>query len=80
MEPITTKQALPAGGDALILSPQELQEFTARKRPCWQARELGHLHIPFRTRTDGSLIVFWDDVRPRSELAPKKREPQLRIK
>jgi hypothetical protein len=64
---------------AMTLTPQELEELTARKRPRWQARELHHLLIPFKMRTDGSLIVFWDDVRPRSELAPKKREPQLRI-
>jgi len=63
----------------LVLTPHELEGLTARKRPSWQARELQHLHIPFKTRTDGTLIVFWDDVKPRYELAPKKREPQLKI-
>ena len=63
----------------LVLTSQELEALTARKRPRWQARELRHLLIPFKTRTDGTLIVFWDDVKPRYELAPKKREPQLKI-
>jgi hypothetical protein len=67
------------GMGTLVLTPQELEGLTSRKRPRWQARELRHLLIPFKTRTDGSLIVFWDDVRPRHELPPKKREPQIRI-
>lgn len=61
-----------------VLSPQELQELTQRVRPGWQRRQLDHLGIPYKPRTDGSLIVFWEDVRGPHNPQPR-REPQLRL-
>jgi hypothetical protein len=63
----------------VILTPEQLEELTARKRPSWQARELEHLHIPYQTRTDGTLIVWAEDARPNQEQAPQRRRPQLKF-
>lgn len=62
----------------MILTPADLKLLTKRVKPAWQRRELEKLGIPFRTRSDGSLIVFWDDVRPVHNAKPR-REPQLRL-
>lgn len=62
-----------------VLSPQELQDLTHRVRPGWQRRELEHLGIPYRKRSDGSLIVFWEDVRTPHTARPVLREPQVRL-
>ncbi len=63
----------------MILSPEELQQLTQRTKPAWQRRELEHLGIPYKPRSDGSLIVFWEDVRGTHTVQPKAREPQLRL-
>lgn len=65
----------------MILTAQDIEDLTKKKRPSAQARELAHLGIKYRVRTDGTLIVFLDDVRPIYATATekKKREPQLRI-
>jgi Domain of unknown function (DUF4224) len=63
----------------VILTPEELVTLTRRVKSGWQRRELQHLGIPFRARSDGSLIVFWEDVRPPHNQQPKPREPQLRL-
>lgn len=61
-----------------VLSPQDLETLTQRVRPGWQRRELEHLGIPYKTRSNGTLIVFWEDVRGTHNARPK-REPQLRL-
>lgn len=63
----------------MILTPEELATLTQRSRPGWQAKQLEHLQIPYRRRTDGTLIVFWEDVRKQDNAAPARREPQLRL-
>lgn len=63
----------------MILTDEELQALTHRTKPAWQRRELEHLGIPYKPRSDGSLIVFWEDVRATHTVQPKSREPQLRL-
>jgi hypothetical protein len=62
----------------MILSSQELAELTGKTRPGWQARELDFLHIPYRRRSDGSLIVYRCDAYPVQD-KPPVREPQVRL-
>lgn len=61
----------------MILTPGEVEALTKKERPGWQARELDHLGIPYRRRSDGSLLVLWDDVRATQDVRP--REPTLRL-
>lgn len=63
----------------MILTAAELTELTKKTRPGWQRRELEYLGIPYKPRKDGSLIVFWEDVRATHTVQPKSREPQLRL-
>ncbi len=63
----------------MILTPEELEALTKRTKPAWQRRELEFLGIPYKPRSDGSLIVFWEDVRATHNVQPKEREPQLRL-
>ncbi len=42
----------------LVLSPQEIIEVTARTKPSSQAKQLTHLGVPFKPRTDGTLVVL----------------------
>lgn len=62
----------------MFLTASELEELTHRKYPAWQARELTKLGIPFRRRTDGTLVVLRDDCRTEQDSRPK-RSPQLRF-
>lgn len=62
----------------MILTPEDLQLLTQRTKPAWQRRELEKLRIPYKARSNGSLIVFWEDVRGSHNPAPR-REPQLRL-
>jgi hypothetical protein len=41
-----------------LLTPIELAELTGKKRHKAQARELDKLRIPYRVRSNGSLIVL----------------------
>lgn len=41
----------------MLLTAQELCDLTGRTKPTAQARQLDHLGIPYRTRTDGTLIA-----------------------
>jgi hypothetical protein len=59
------------------LSETEIVALTARERHAWQARQLDHLGIPYRRRTDGSLVVLRVHVESVQHQAPK-REPRLR--
>lgn len=44
-------------GLSIVLSPQDLVELTGREKPAFQRKQLEHLKIPFKARTDGTLIV-----------------------
>ena len=63
----------------MILSPQELVELTGKRRPSWQARELEFLHIPYKPRSDGTLIVYRSDAYPVQDKPPAPREPRVRL-
>lgn len=63
----------------MILTHEELVLLTGKDRPGWQRRELEFLGIPCKPRSDGSLIVFWEDVRAVQGVQSARREPQLRL-
>ncbi len=62
----------------MILTLPELAELTGRTRRGAQARVLTHLGIPFKSRPDGSLVVFHHDIHA---TPPQKqpRAPALRL-
>lgn len=63
---------------SICLTNKEIQELTNRKYYAAQARELDHLGIPYKPRTDGSLIV----LRVHVEVEQKRKvatEPQLHL-
>lgn len=60
-----------------VLTKDDLAEITGKTKAAWQARELEHLGIPYRRRSNGSLLVFWEDVRGTKGEQP--RRPQLRL-
>jgi len=62
-----------------LLTHEELVELTKKTYPAWQKRELDFLGIPSKPRSDGSLIVFWADVRATHNVQPTPREPQVRL-
>lgn len=60
----------------MLLTPDELRELTGLMRPKAQARQLDHLGIPYRTRSDGTLVV----LRAHLETPHYRRpEPRLRV-
>lgn len=46
----------------MILTLSDLAELTGKVRRSAQARVLRHLGIPFKTRPNGSLVVFQHDL------------------
>jgi len=54
-----------------VLAPKEVQMLTGKKRCNAQARELNHMGINHRQRTDGSVLVIDVDV-PVSLSTPKE--------
>lgn len=60
----------------MILTPQDIEAITRKSKPAWQKRELDHLGIPSKRRSDGSLLVFWSDVHAAQQ--PVRAEPQVR--
>lgn len=50
----------------------ELMRLTGKARRKQQIQELIHLRIPFKVRSDGSVIV-------EQNIAPVKREPELHL-
>jgi hypothetical protein len=65
------------GKDVVLLSATEIAELTGRDRPGWQARELDHLGIPYRRRSDGSLVVLRIHVEGTQDIP--RRQPQVRL-
>lgn len=60
----------------MILAPDDLVRLTGRVRSGAQARQLSAWGLPFKRRTDGSIVVLEADVV--SSPQPKK-EPKLRF-
>ena len=58
----------------MILSKTELIELTGKKRPKTQKVELVALGIPFKERTDGTLVVYHVHAYP---TVPQPTEPRL---
>lgn len=75
-EPVLSRQAQRGRVGSMLLTPQEIIELTGRVKYRAQARQLAHLGIPYRVRTDGSLIVLRSDIDGRQSM---RREPQLRL-
>jgi hypothetical protein len=66
---------------SIVLTREEIAEITARVRLSAQMRQLEHLGIPYRVRSDGSLLVLRIHVNvfePPAE-APQRRAPRLRF-
>lgn len=61
----------------MLLTAAEIAELTNKDRPGWQARELDHLGIPYRRRTDGSLVVLRAHVEGTQDVP--RRQPQVRL-
>ncbi|MFT3804972.1 MAG: DUF4224 domain-containing protein [Burkholderiaceae bacterium] len=53
----------------VILSDEQIVELTRRKRRSSQQQQLRALGIPFRLRTDGSIVVFEHDLVPQAQKA-----------
>lgn len=56
----------------LILTDQQIEALTKRKRFSAQARALSFLGIPYRPRADGSLVVCVDDLKPTEPTPPRR--------
>jgi hypothetical protein len=63
----------------VLLTAEDLVALTGKMRPSAQKRELDYLGVPARTRSDGSLVVLWEDVRGTQGVAGIRRDPQLRM-
>lgn len=61
----------------MILSEEEIVVLTKKSRHAWQARELDFLGIPYKPRSDGSLLVLRIHVEATQDTP--RREPQLRL-
>lgn len=67
----------------LTLTPADLVEITGKVKFAAQARELDTLGIPYRRRSDGSLLVLLSDVDPNHRdphaTTQTRRAPELRL-
>ncbi len=61
----------------MILTQDEIQRYTNKKRHTAQARELKAMGIPFKQRSDGSPVVLQDDLL--SSRATTSKAPKLRL-
>jgi hypothetical protein len=61
----------------MFLTEEELIELSGRRRHGYQRRQLDHLGIPYRVRTDGSLIVLRIHVEVAHD--PKPKAPRVRL-
>lgn len=60
----------------MFLTAEELVELTHRVKGAWQAKELDRLGIPYRRRSDGTLVVLREDCRLAQDRP--SRAPRLR--
>ena len=51
----------------MILSDSDLVSLTGRQRKSAQRRELDALGIPYKTRRDGSIVVFVEDCHAKTD-------------
>jgi hypothetical protein len=63
----------------VILTPEELEAFTLKPTPRRQMRVLDFLGVKYRPRPDGTLIVLRIHAYGPQDIAPVRREPQLRL-
>lgn len=65
----------------MILSNLELIELTRRVKYASQAKQLSAMSIPYRKRTDGSLVVFKEDLHATTkerQASPRLHLPKVR--
>lgn len=62
----------------MILSEQQIRELTSRKRHDAQKRQLTQLGIPYKERTDGTLVVYAVHAYPVASVAFES-EPSLHL-
>lgn len=63
----------------MILSPADLTTLTGKQRYSAQARELNHMTIPFRRRSDGSLVVLLEALGAR-EAAQEMPRSKIKLR
>lgn len=63
----------------MILTPEELEQFTLKPTPKRQKRVLDFLGVRYRERPDGTLIVLRIHAYGPQDASPARREPQLRL-
>lgn len=64
----------------IVLSTEDLVALTKKEKPTYQAKQLVHLGIPYKARTDGSLVVLRAHVEGLlGAVSDRKPEPQLRF-
>jgi hypothetical protein len=61
----------------VLLTADNLRELTGKEKPSAQARQLDHLGIPYRRRSDGTLVVLRVHVETPHHVQP--REPRVRL-
>lgn len=67
---------------SLVLSQQEIADLTGRMRRSAQLRQLAFMGIPYRERSDGTLVVLRIHaitVEAATPPAPQRRAPRLRF-
>lgn len=65
----------------MFLTDVEICELTRKKRWSAQARELITMGLPFRRRSDGSIVISAEDIHATKKTgspSPKLRLPQVR--
>lgn len=76
---IDTQEALEANvSECPILMPSELAMITGRIRRSSQAKELDAMGIPYRLRSDKSIVVFRSEL-PGHESATKTKQRSPRL-
>lgn len=63
--------------EPIVLSEQELRDYTRKERPSAQARVLDFMGVPYRPRPDGSLAVLRVHVEPVGGARLRDPEPAL---
>lgn len=61
----------------MILAESEIVEITGKCRWSAQAKELEHMGIPYRRRTDGKVIVFKEEITNAKAEKTRPRSPRM---
>lgn len=67
------------GAAAVMLAAADVEALTGRKRPSAQARQLAAMGIPFRRRTDGTIVVLLSDLDRGQTPEVRPTPPAVRI-